>query len=255
MVRNAQANPYAEQELWWDPIALDSESEGPVLTEDQVQQWLENGFLIVTGLWPEDLVEAAAATAAHLHPYEAVKANKGGFSEQPWHMAPPASVLKDPTQTEDAAGPENPLNHMTIHPRAISAVAQLMDTPQTNVRLSQSHVIARWGGLIDPDATEDDELHGVIQGDQDIHVDCASAPAPPPPPPPPPRCCCDDATSRLGHSPTDQSSAARAPQMGTIRCSSRHVCRARRRSPACATTARSKRAAALLTSRCRSPAN
>jgi len=40
------------------------------------------------------------------------------------------------------------------------------------VRLSQSHVIARWGGLVDPDAPEGDPMHGVIQGDQDIHVDC-----------------------------------------------------------------------------------
>jgi hypothetical protein len=60
---------------------------------------------------------------------------------------------------------------MTIHPRAIAAVAQLMDTPQENVRLSQSHVIARWGGLVEPDAAEGDEKHSVIQGDQDIHVD------------------------------------------------------------------------------------
>jgi hypothetical protein len=46
-----------------------------------------------------------------------------------------------------------------------------MDTPQDNVRLSQSHVIARWGGLVNPDAKEGDDDFGVIQGDQDIHVD------------------------------------------------------------------------------------
>ncbi len=171
MVRNAQADPYAAQELWWDPIELDCESTGPVLTEQQVKHWLEDGFLIVTGLWPQELIDAAAATAAELHPFDDVAAKKGGFSEMPWLSAPPKGFLEDPTRMKDGA-PENPLNHMTVHPRALAAVAQLLDTPDTNVRLSQSHVIARWGGLVDPDAPEGDPMHGVIQGDQDIHVDC-----------------------------------------------------------------------------------
>jgi hypothetical protein len=178
MVRNAKADPYAGQKLWWDPIELDrdssqqSPSDAPVLTEAQVKQWLEDGFLVVTGLWPQELIDAAAATAAELHPYDKVAANKSGFSEMPWLSAPPKGQFpEDPTRTE-AGAPENPLNHMTVHPRAIAAVAQLLDTPDTNVRLSQSHVIARWGGLVDPDAPEGHPKHGVIQGDQDIHVDC-----------------------------------------------------------------------------------
>ena len=43
MVRNALADPYAETELWWEPIQLDSSNvDGPVLTEAQVQQWLRD---------------------------------------------------------------------------------------------------------------------------------------------------------------------------------------------------------------------
>ena len=96
MVRNAKADPYADQQLWWDPIQLDSTDDtGPVLTEEQVQQWLEDGFLAVTGLWPEALIEAAAATAAELHPYEKVAEDKRGFSEMPWLSAPPKGFLEE----------------------------------------------------------------------------------------------------------------------------------------------------------------
>ena len=41
------------------------------------------------------------------------------------------------TRPEDKA-PEMALNHMTIEPRALAACSQLMDTPQENIRLSQS---------------------------------------------------------------------------------------------------------------------
>ena len=162
MVRNALADPYAETELWWEPIQLDSSNDGPVLTEAQVQQWLRDvrphptllagrwasgalltlgcaraqGFLPVTGLWPEELIERAVAEVHALHPPEEVAKAGRGFSEQPWLHAPPVG-FNEVTRPEDKA-PEMALNHMTIEPRALAACSQLMDTPQENIRLSQS---------------------------------------------------------------------------------------------------------------------
>ena len=111
-----------------------------MLSQAQVDQWLQDGFVAVTGLWPEGLIEAAAATAAALHPYEEVSKNKRGFSEMPWLSAPPKGVgyPADPKRAENAA-PENPLNHMTVHPRVIKAVAQLLETP---VRLTSTCSLA-----------------------------------------------------------------------------------------------------------------
>ena len=84
MVRNAQANPYADTELWWDPIALDSGAGGPIFSDAQVQQWLSDGFLVISGLWPEPLIERACTEARELHPCEQVSKDGSGFSEQPW---------------------------------------------------------------------------------------------------------------------------------------------------------------------------
>ena len=86
---------------------------------------------------PEDLIEQAAAAAASQHPREQVAERKSGFSEMPF-----GNVVAD-GEPRPGSAPENPLNHMTTHPRAIACMAQLMDTAQENVRLSQSHVIAR----------------------------------------------------------------------------------------------------------------
>ena len=119
MVRNSKAGHYPNQDVWWGPVHLcPPHGARPIFTDAQVKRWLEDGFLICTGLWPEELIQAAALKAAELHPREQVAKHKRGFSEMPW-------------TGED--GPENPLNHMTIHPRAIAAAAQLLDTPQTNV--------------------------------------------------------------------------------------------------------------------------
>ena len=84
------------------------------------------GFLPVTGLWPEELIERAVAEAHALHPPEEVAKAGRGFSEQPWLQQGPDKA------------PEMALNHMTIEPRALAACSQLMDTPQENIRLSQS---------------------------------------------------------------------------------------------------------------------
>ena len=71
---------------------------------------------MVDGLWPEDLVRRAAQEAATLHPEDAIRSQSDagrrvrGFSEMPWIEA-------------GEAAPETALNHMTVHPRALTAVA------------------------------------------------------------------------------------------------------------------------------------
>lgn len=154
MARNTTPNPYAGlgSSDWWHPDTLTDN--GPILSEEQVARFRHDGFVVVTNLWPSDLIEAAKTAAETLHPADEVIARSEagkrspGFSEMPWvHLG------------EDS--PDCALNHMTIHPRALAAVAQLMQCDVLDVRLSQSHVIAKYGRLQD----------GEIVGDQDIHVD------------------------------------------------------------------------------------
>lgn len=167
MARNTAPDPYAEltSSDWWYPDILADERAldrgASVLSEAQIQRFRDDGFLVVTGLWPPDLVDRAAAEARELHPADAIAARAeagerhGGFSEMPW------------TQRGDGA-PDAALNQMTIHPRALAAVAQLIRARPRDLRLSQSHVIAKYGKLINRPGHPN---HGTVEGDQDIHVD------------------------------------------------------------------------------------
>ena len=48
-----------------DPAQPD-DAPGAVLTEEQVARWHADGFVVVQGIWPESLIDAAVAAAATL---------------------------------------------------------------------------------------------------------------------------------------------------------------------------------------------
>ena len=161
MTRNTQAHPYAHlnRSDWWYPQDLSQEGNDRhvTLNASQVAQFRHDVFLVVDGLWSSELIQKASDEARRLHPSKEVakKTHSGsnrGFSAMPW------------TQSGEKA-PEESLNQMSVYPRALAAAAQLMETETINIRLSQSHVIAKHG--------HSSQAGGVLQieGDQDIHVD------------------------------------------------------------------------------------
>ena len=157
MVRNVYPNPYQNltPEDWWHPDSLAGSAAPEILNSAQIDRFRHDGFLVVTGLWPDEFITQAAEEAAGLHPFDEVVENRRGFSEMPW------------VQQREAA-PDVALNHMTVHPRALAAVAQLMEVTVLDLRLSQSHLIAKYGHHINRPGEARD---GTIAGDQDIHVD------------------------------------------------------------------------------------
>ena len=100
---------------WATPEAtlpiVPSEPDAPVLTEEQVARWHADGFVVVQGIWPESLIDAAVAAAATLPDDQ----GPGGF---------PFS--------EDM----QPFNDVCLHPRFLRAAAQCLGTE--DVRLVQS---------------------------------------------------------------------------------------------------------------------
>ena len=156
MPRNTQPNPYAHLNLsdWWYPQDLSQEGNDQYVTlnESQVAEFRHDGFLVVEGLWSPELIQKASDEVRRLHPSKEVAKKTHSLSAMPW------------TQNGEKA-PEESLNHMSVYPRALAAAAQLMETETINIRLSQSHVIAKHG--------LSSHAGGVLQieGDQDIHVD------------------------------------------------------------------------------------
>ena len=162
MVRNARPDPYRDltEDDWWHPEALDAHAD-EVLSAAQRRRFRERGFVVVENLWPNDLLQRAVDEATALHPVERVVSaarqgsRAGRFSEMPW--------FRGEERAADAA-----LNQMSLHPRAMAAAASLIECEPIELRLSQSHVIAKYG---QPIASADDDGDVSIEGDQDIHVD------------------------------------------------------------------------------------
>lgn len=160
MVRNVNPDPYREltDDDWWHPEPLDVAS-AQVLDAEQRRRFRERGFVVVKNLWPAELMERAVTEARSLHPADEIlaraKSTRGGFSEMPW--------FRGDEKSADAA-----LNQMSLHPRALAAAASLIECEPIDLRISQSHVIAKVGY---PEQRADDDDEIAIEGDQDIHVD------------------------------------------------------------------------------------
>lgn len=105
---------FKESTRWATPEAtlpITSEPDSPVLTDDQVARWHADGFVVVHGIWPDSLIDAAVAAAATLSDDE----SPGGF---------PFSEKMQP------------FNDVCLHPRFLRAAAQCLGTE--DVRLVQS---------------------------------------------------------------------------------------------------------------------
>ena len=163
-MRNHAPYPYKDldTEDWWHPeIPAGDPETDCILSQEQVEQCRVNGFLVLTQLWPEEVIERAATEARQRHPREHVVENNGGFSAMPW-------VHHDKHADSNTGSADAALNHMTIHRNALKAVAQVMGVTPMELRLSQSHVIAKYGREV-PDPHDPSKT--IMAEDQDIHVD------------------------------------------------------------------------------------
>ncbi len=166
-MRNISPDPYRGlgKEDWWWPERLPSDSELKVdqnlLTQDQYDRFLNDGFIVVDDLWPSDLIDQAITETQDLFPEEKVIAKSLSderyrpFSSMPW--------IHQGERSADLA-----INHMSIHPRAIKAAGELLQTGVRELRLYQDHLIAKFGR---PYESDEALATTTILGDQDIHVD------------------------------------------------------------------------------------
>ena len=64
-MRNTYPDPYKSlrEEDWWWPEQLpgDQEPDEPLLSNEQRRRFLEDGFIVVDGLWLVEMIEKAAA--------------------------------------------------------------------------------------------------------------------------------------------------------------------------------------------------
>tara|TARA_B100001250_G_scaffold342549_1_gene310888 strand:+ start:6299 stop:7351 length:1053 start_codon:yes stop_codon:yes gene_type:complete len=122
--------------------------DNPPLTTQQIQQWRNEGFALVDGLIPIDLVDRLLADAAEIFPNvgsnEAAAINDFGEG------------MTFPSQSEH-------FNNLTLHPRLLEASSQLLNAPTPALRLTQSDLWPKYSSALNDDAFDNQ--------DQRIHMD------------------------------------------------------------------------------------
>ena len=140
-----------DSERWLEPqSANDGESLLP-LTQAQVDQWRSAGYALVDGVFPADLIEALASDASAKFP------------------PPDSSAAQEISDFGSGGGFVFPstsraFNAVTLHPRLLAAVAQLLGVDISNLRLTQSDLWPKYGQRAKSRGALDNQ-------DQRIHVD------------------------------------------------------------------------------------
>lgn len=129
--------------------ARSAAAEGSPLTDAQIDSWRSAGWALVSGIFPDPLIEALHDRAAERFPAPG--------SEAAGQTADFGSDLVFPSNLSE-------LNTLTLHPRLLAAVAALLDRPVTHIRLSQSDLWPKYG-------CRDKSAGALDNMDQRIHVD------------------------------------------------------------------------------------
>jgi hypothetical protein len=122
-----------------------------VLTPEQIASWRARGFAFVSRLFPTDLVAALRAAAAASFPAAGT---------------PAAAAITDFGSGGRLTFPSRceAFNTVTLHPRLLSACAQLLGVAVSELRLTQSDLWPKYGrDTADRDSADND--------DQRMHVD------------------------------------------------------------------------------------
>ena len=122
-----------------------------VLNSEQVESWRSAGYLLLDGLFPDDLIATLATDAEAAYPKPATAAARSitDFGSEGDFVFPSGSAA---------------FNTVTLHPRLLGAIAQLLDTKVSDLRLTQSDLWPKYGA-----PTRAPEPHN--NQDQRIHVD------------------------------------------------------------------------------------
>ena len=146
---------------------VSSRPDEAILTPAQVKQFREQRYLVLDGVYPEDLVQQGIA--CHTAHFPAPAADGSDTAELAEGHSGFGGIGTDREFPFDEE--HNVFNTMTLHPRALSAAAQLLDTPV--LRISRSNFGGKYGahGHDNPRQSFDG---GWPTGDQNIHVSSAN---------------------------------------------------------------------------------
>jgi Phytanoyl-CoA dioxygenase (PhyH) len=134
---------------WID--ATPTQADDAVLTREQIASWRERGYALVSGLFPITVVDALRATAVASFPAP-------GTAD--------AAAITDFGSGGRVTFPSRyaPFNAVTLHPRLLTAIGQLLGVAATELRLTQADLWPKYG-------RRGDDRKRIDNDDQRMHVD------------------------------------------------------------------------------------
>lgn len=132
-------------------VPVSADEGGLSLYSDQVRSWRENGFAFVDGLFPTDLIERARAECMPLFP------SPGSPESEAVTDYGSMGVMEFPS-------PSDAINEITLHPRLLMAISQLLGLRIRDLRLTQSEAWPKYGHTREAESPLDNQ-------DQRMHVD------------------------------------------------------------------------------------
>ncbi len=127
-----------------------SNSQEEILLPEQVQSWREQGFVLVDGVFPQELIATLIQeTKAHFFAPDGPEAKKVfDFGSE--------GRMNFPSQIEA-------LNQVSLHPHLLRCISQLLSEDISDLRLTQSDLWAKYGRA--------ERVGKQDNSDQRIHVD------------------------------------------------------------------------------------
>jgi len=140
----------AAQTAWAHPVAVPATGNRP-LPDEQVRSWREHGFALVDGLFPAALIDQARAECAPLFPAPGT---------------PESEAVTDygSDGATEFPTPSEAINAITLHPRLLGAVSQLLGIRVRDLRLTQSEPWPKYGRAEQAGGRLDNQ-------DQRMHID------------------------------------------------------------------------------------
>ena len=167
------ASPYP-----YDTLFVESESAAaappgaPILTDEQVRRWNEEGFLFLDGVWPAELIARASEESHAVFPQpppgDVAAAAEIAAQVLAGSMTAPG-IAGDAINFPSLHAPAT--NEVTLHERCWKVVEQLLGTD--DLRLAESIVISKYGANGQETPWHESGDAG-ITGDQQLHQDYSS---------------------------------------------------------------------------------
>ena len=140
-----------DQSSWVEPTPARPLGSESVLTAAQVASWRERGFALVDGVFAASLIEAALDAARQAFP------EAGSTAAERVTDFGSTGRMQFPARSDA-------VNALTLEPRLLRAISELLDAPVLDLRLTQSDLWAKYGRENRAGGARDNS-------DQRIHVD------------------------------------------------------------------------------------